>query len=71
VLNLDNGSFGIDHVEVKHRVNLYRDVVARDDILVGISMTWMRKSTLTLPFPEGTESAAQGRGLSLSESAQV
>src|SRR5271166_1010358 len=33
VLDLNDGSFGIDHVEVEHRVNLHRDVVVRDHVL--------------------------------------
>ncbi len=33
ILNLDDGPFGIDHVEVEYRVNLHRDVVVRDHVL--------------------------------------
>jgi hypothetical protein len=29
----DDGSFGIDDIEVKHRVNLHRDVVTGDHVL--------------------------------------
>jgi hypothetical protein len=35
VLDLDDGPLGIAHVEVEHRVDLHRDVVAGDDVLGG------------------------------------
>ena len=33
VLNLDDGPLGIDDVEVEHRVDLHRNVVAGDHVL--------------------------------------
>ena len=35
VLNLDDGAFGIDHVEVEYRIDLHRNVVARNHVLGG------------------------------------
>ena len=35
MLNLNDGAFGVDHVEVQYRINLHRNVVARDHVLGG------------------------------------
>ena len=33
LLHLDDGAFGIDDVEIEHRIDFHRDVVTRDHVL--------------------------------------
>ena len=35
VLDLDDRAFGIDDVEIEHRVDFHRNIVAGDDVLAG------------------------------------
>ena len=46
-LNLNDRPFGIDDVEIRHGVNFIESLSREITSWVGISITWMRKSTRT------------------------
>src|SRR5208282_5728901 len=54
VLDLDNCAFGIDDVEVEHRVDLHRNIVVGDHVLAGDfnnpSAQVVRRSTRTISW---------------------
>ena len=60
VLHLNDGSFGIDHVEYSTASTFIETLSCEITSWVGISMTWMRKSTRTISWTKGINSTRPG-----------